>query len=214
MSSRRRSSQYSLFPNCSSPSESDSTNGKSLSRHSSVSSRSSRHSRKSTDLPLRDHLTTLNNQSSNLTIQQQSKQFDEMGRLIPLKLDGSPVTKSSTNLPSPIFQSKSSSVTTLISEQPILPKAPKRIRPGPVTDLTILPYTETDWKKVMEEVKILYSKGQYKHCSARCKQILDNIKDPVSIYTNIMSMVLTIYSTKFILCTQYTFHFLLLALWR
>jgi hypothetical protein len=62
-------------------------------------------------------------------------------------------------------------------------KAPKRIRPGPVTDLNILPYTQKDWKKVMEEVKILYSKGQYKHCSARCKQILDNIKDPVSAHT-------------------------------
>lgn len=27
---------------------------------------------------------------------------------------------------------------------------------------------------------MLYSKGQYKHCAMRCKQILDGIKDPVS----------------------------------
>jgi len=38
-----------------------------------------------------------------------------------------------------------------------------------------VPYTEEEWKAVMEEVKILYLKGQYKHCSMRCKQILDSI---------------------------------------
>jgi hypothetical protein len=32
----------------------------------------------------------------------------------------------------------------------------------------------------MEEVKILYLKGQYKHCSMRCKQILDSITVRVS----------------------------------
>jgi hypothetical protein len=32
----------------------------------------------------------------------------------------------------------------------------------------------------MEEVKICFQKRQYKNCSARCIQILDSIKDPVS----------------------------------
>jgi len=32
----------------------------------------------------------------------------------------------------------------------------------------------------MAEVKELYNKRQYKQCSARCKQLFNNIKDPVS----------------------------------
>jgi hypothetical protein len=38
-----------------------------------------------------------------------------------------------------------------------------------------VPHTEEEWKTVMEEVKVLYLKGQYKHCSMRCKQVLDGI---------------------------------------
>lgn len=34
----------------------------------------------------------------------------------------------------------------------------------------------------MAEVKALYEKRQYKQCSARCKQLLENIRDPVSKY--------------------------------
>jgi hypothetical protein len=33
----------------------------------------------------------------------------------------------------------------------------------------------------MEEVKVWFKNRQYKNCSTRCIQILDNIKDPVSI---------------------------------
>lgn len=200
-SCRRRSSQYSLFPNCTSPPTEPSTNSsrKSPSRNSSVSSASSGRSRKSTDLPLRDFKPATNDESNNTidpteTNKQQSKQSDKMGRLIPLKLEAGSATNSNTNLPSPSFLSKSSSITSFLPESPILPITPGspispksqpqsrpqlKPRPGPVTDLTILPYTQEEWKKVMEEVKILYSKGQYKHCSMRCKQILDNIKDPV-----------------------------------
>ena len=58
-------------------------------------------------------------------------------------------------------------------------KSIDRQRPGPVTDLTIFPYTEREWREIMEEVKILYMKRQYKQCSVRCMQILKNIKDPV-----------------------------------
>lgn len=189
MTCRRRSSQYSLFPNCSSPpSESNHTNVDSPRRQSSESSRTSR---KSADLPLRNSPATTNEKSDNTidpVSKQQLKQSDEMVRLIPLKLEAAPVTtKSHTNPPSsPPFLSKNSLITsfTLPEErEPASPRLSKRPRPGPVTELTILPYTLGEWKTVMEEVKNLYSKGQYKHCSMRCKQILDGIKDPVSIFT-------------------------------
>ena len=49
----------------------------------------------------------------------------------------------------------------------------------PVTELLIFPNTQQEYTAVMEEIKKLYEKRQYKQCSARCIQILDNIKDPV-----------------------------------
>jgi hypothetical protein len=55
----------------------------------------------------------------------------------------------------------------------------RRERPGPVTDLIIFPEEQEEWEIVMEEVKKLYVNRQYKQCSARCIQILENIKDPV-----------------------------------
>jgi hypothetical protein len=49
----------------------------------------------------------------------------------------------------------------------------------------------------MEEVKILYLKGQYKQCSMRCKHILDSIKHTVSaLDTYILYQYLTDISTK------------------
>lgn len=56
----------------------------------------------------------------------------------------------------------------------------KRERPGPVTDLVIYPTTNAEWRIVMEEITQLHRKQQYKQCSARCLQILENVKDPVS----------------------------------
>ncbi|KAE8442310.1 hypothetical protein EG329_003510 [Mollisiaceae sp. DMI_Dod_QoI] len=130
-----------------------------------------------------------------------------MGRLIPLKLEGAPVTKSNTNLPSPTFLSKSSSITSFVppSPSPLSPKSQRRSRPGPVTDLIILPYTEEEWKKVMEEVKNLYTKGQYKHCSMRCKQILDGIKDPHKVHP-LYSIYLSFFAASSLEMTASTLH--------
>ncbi|CZR50625.1 uncharacterized protein PAC_00499 [Phialocephala subalpina] len=232
-SCRRRSSQYSLFPNCTSPPTEPSiiTNSrKSLSRNSSVSSASSDRPRKSADLPLRDFKTATNDEDNNIDPtengKQQSKQSDKMARLISLKPEAVPATNSNTNLPSPSFLSKSSSITSFMPESPILPISPgspispksqpksqpqpkprpqSRPRPGPVTDLTILPYTQDEWKKVTEEVKILYSKGQYKHCSMRCKQILDNIKDPHKAHS-LYQIYLSFFAASSLEMTASTLH--------
>lgn len=66
-----------------------------------------------------------------------------------------------------------------ISSNPPIKSTARRRRQGPVTDLIIRPYTQREWTKVMEEVKHIYTKRQYKQCSARCIQLLDNVKDPV-----------------------------------
>jgi hypothetical protein len=97
-----------------------------------------------------------------------------MSRLIPFKLQSSEGRSS--------IEASSPTATTTSAESDIQSQIGRRPRPGPVTELIILPYTHEEWKKVMEEVKILYLKGQYKHCSMRCKQIFNSIKDPVSLY--------------------------------
>jgi hypothetical protein len=119
-------------------------------------------------------------QEEGSTMYLESKPTNKMGRLIPLFLkatasytQNSPISCSWDPIPR--------------AESPTLPPPSKstsraRRRPGPVTDITIVPYTAVEWFKVMEEVKTLYYKQQYRQCSARCKQILETIRDPVSHY--------------------------------
>jgi len=107
-----------------------------------------------------------------------------MGRLIPLRLPSLSNIKEETlvfvsSYPSPL-STKSTRLAT--DDGPLIPPTPRE-RPGPVTDLVIFPEDVEEWAIVMEEVKILYRKRQYKQCSARCTQILENIKDPVSIFS-------------------------------
>ncbi len=48
---------------------------------------------------------------------------------------------------------------------------------GPI----VLPYIDLKRKHVMEEVKELFARGEYKECSMRCKQLLSSAKEPVSV---------------------------------
>lgn len=202
---RRRSSQYSLFPSCSptpplpnnpasSPSNGNIGNSRKLNkRHSEGSVReraaniSLRASLSTNDFPTNYDLASINHQ--------QSKQSNNMDRLIPLKLEASMSdTKSSPTSQKFLPFLPLAELASIPIPAPLNPSKPtKRSRPGPVTDLTILPYTQKEWATIMEEVRMLYSKGQYKHCAMRCKQILDGIKDPVSsIYAlNVNSIMLT-----------------------
>lgn len=172
---RRRSSQYSLFPNCSPTPEKDSAPNANIGnlrkRHSESSVRS-----------LVAHIPPqapvgVNNVPTN---NHEPKQSSIMARLIPLKLEATTSdtkTSSPSDKPLPLLPTTK---PTQRSPAPVEYKPSKKARPGPVTDLTILPYTQKEWSTVMEEVRVLYSKGQYKHCAMRCKQILEGIKDPVS----------------------------------
>ncbi|KAI9053754.1 hypothetical protein LZ554_002705 [Drepanopeziza brunnea f. sp. 'monogermtubi'] len=99
----------------------------------------------------------------------------DMARLIPLRLKAA--------LASPALE-KPLPLLPLIPARRKSPPPPaqKKSRPGSVTSLKLLPYTPREWSAVMEEVKKLYSKGQYKKCTMRCRQILEGIKDPYKIH--------------------------------
>jgi hypothetical protein len=57
------------------------------------------------------------------------------------------------------------------------PKFPKRLSlPTPVT-ISMLPYTQAEWRKTIGEVKRKYFGKRYRACSARCLEVLDGIKD-------------------------------------
>jgi hypothetical protein len=157
----QRRSSYSLFPSCTDP----------LPQHSSYKNTGCRlgrrisRSREATDISL-CHGGVANDQRRNDMAVNKSLKQPAMVRMIPFKLQASRPS-STSSLPT----------TTPSISSPITPRKP---RPGPVTDLIIVPYTQEDWRAVMEEVKILYLKGQYKHCSMRCQQLL-NTKDSVSL---------------------------------
>jgi len=155
-------SSYSLFPTCSDPLSKLPTNGSPARR----ANRRISDSRQAADKSLCDR-----GKANDEDLAIVSKKAPVMGvRLIPLKLNSYEENRSQrTSYPSTTTSSSISSIS------PPAPQTRKR-RPGPVTDLIIVPHTEEEWKVVMEEVKILYLKGQYKHCSMRCKQILDSIK--------------------------------------
>src|SRR6478735_332331 len=46
--------------------------------------------------------------------------------------------------------------------------------------LHVLPYTSTEWAKVISDVKREYLNRRYRPCATRCSEILDNLKDFVS----------------------------------
>ena len=164
-----RPSQYSLFPTCLPlPPANESIANFSCGRPFSSSAREREPAAKGSPR------VTNGDGSNNIFVGKILRHSKAMSRLIPFKLQSSE-GRSSIEISLP-------PATTTSAESEIQSKLGRRTRPGPVTELIILPYTQEEWEKVMEEVKILYLKGQYKHCSMRCKQILDSIKDPVRLY--------------------------------
>ncbi|EGY23035.1 hypothetical protein HYQ45_010253 [Verticillium longisporum] len=60
-------------------------------------------------------------------------------------------------------------------------RSPKRLSLQAPASLPVLPYTAADWNKAVAEVKRHYSNRQYRACSARCCEILDNFKDQANV---------------------------------
>ncbi|KAK8087927.1 hypothetical protein PG997_002888 [Apiospora hydei] len=110
-----------------------------------------------------------------------------MGGLIPLLL---PSGGASRIVPSGGYQSRRRASV----QEPSSPSAPTHRRQHSlpvvvsrnprrpsistsVQQLTVLPYTADEWKKTLSEVKQKYLNRKYRTCSARCCEILDNLKD-------------------------------------
>ncbi|CZT03067.1 uncharacterized protein RCO7_06083 [Rhynchosporium graminicola] len=203
---RRSSSQYSLFPSCS-PSASPLQSPTSSTPHGKIGNTRNLHKRHSVgsvreraqaninkslraaSLSTSDFATNENNNNTNkfhlaINHPQANQTANTMDRLIPLKLEAimSDTKSSSTSQKSfPLLPLAHLGAVQIPA--PLNPAQPsKRIRPGPVTDRTILPYSPAEWAAVMEEVRMLHAKGQYKHCAMRCKQLLDGVKDPSGVH--------------------------------
>ncbi|KAK8055577.1 hypothetical protein PG993_000804 [Apiospora rasikravindrae] len=114
-----------------------------------------------------------------------------MGGLIPLLL---PSGGGSRILPSDGYQSRrrasvqepSSPLAPTHRRQISLPVVVSRTSRRPsistsVQQLTVLPYTADEWKKTLSEVKQKYLNRKYRTCSARCCEILDNLKDESNV---------------------------------
>ncbi|CAG8970688.1 hypothetical protein HYALB_00003443 [Hymenoscyphus albidus] len=87
-----------------------------------------------------------------------------------------------TRAPSPPSEAPRAESPTLPSTMKPTQKNGFNRRPVPVAELTIVPYTASEWVKVMEEVKDLYHRKQHKQCSARCIKLLDSIRDPYNVH--------------------------------
>ncbi|KAK8095738.1 hypothetical protein PG999_013760 [Apiospora kogelbergensis] len=114
-----------------------------------------------------------------------------MGGLIPLLL---PSGGGSRIVPSDGYESRrrasvqehSSPLPPAHRRQQSLPVVTLRSHRRPsistsVQQITVLPYTADEWKKTLSEVKQKYLNRKYRTCSARCCDILDNLKDTSSI---------------------------------
>ena len=91
-----------------------------------------------------------------------------MGRLIPLTLQPSRLGVEYPMQPSPP------------PDRP-LPEIPVKSSRHPKPEMLYLHLSRTqkDWYKVLDEVRTLYLKKQYKQCSARCVRLLEEVKDIV-----------------------------------
>ncbi|KAI1394239.1 uncharacterized protein F4822DRAFT_424717 [Hypoxylon trugodes] len=117
-----------------------------------------------------------------------------MSGLIPLLLPSSAGSRSSMNS-SPIEANRRASVSSSLSpssspppslihrRQQSLPtlRATKRGSLSLPTTIPIIPFTSMEWKRAIDEVKRKYLNRKYRACSARCCEILDNLKDSYTV---------------------------------
>ncbi|OIW34533.1 hypothetical protein CONLIGDRAFT_8068 [Coniochaeta ligniaria NRRL 30616] len=100
-----------------------------------------------------------------------------MAGLIPLMLRPSEPTKRPSPSISTSFQPshlRSASTGTVQTPRPNLPKRYSQLPPA---NLPVIPYTQAEWRKAISEVKRQHMSRRYRACSARCAEILDNLKD-------------------------------------
>ncbi|OTA86780.1 hypothetical protein M434DRAFT_81780 [Hypoxylon sp. CO27-5] len=113
-----------------------------------------------------------------------------MSGLIPLLLPSSAVGRSSASS-SPTETGRRASLSSSPSQpqslvhrrQQSLPtlRTTKRSSLVPPATIPIIPFTPVEWKNAIDEVKRKYLNRKYRACSARCCEVLDNLKDPSAV---------------------------------
>ncbi|KAH9994156.1 hypothetical protein F4779DRAFT_218748 [Xylariaceae sp. FL0662B] len=102
-----------------------------------------------------------------------------MSGLIPLLLPSS-ATSSPTDTGRKSLSPSSPPTSPLLHRRqqslPIL-KSPRRGSLAAPAAIHPIPFTSAEWKKAVDEVKRKYVNRKYRACSARCCEILDNLKD-------------------------------------
>ncbi|KAI1852313.1 hypothetical protein JX266_002491 [Neoarthrinium moseri] len=113
-----------------------------------------------------------------------------MGGLIPLLLPSSGGSRSSvivqpteTKRPASVMAAHSPTTPSHRRQQSLpLAKSITRLSLTPIP-LPVLPYTPTEWKKTISEVKRKYVNRKYRTCSARCCEVLDNLRETSNVET-------------------------------
>ncbi|KAI0175776.1 hypothetical protein GGR52DRAFT_329815 [Hypoxylon sp. FL1284] len=75
--------------------------------------------------------------------------------------------------PSPLIHRRQQSLPSLGS--------PYRGSLSPPAKLPNIPFTSSEWKNAIDEVKRKYTNRKYRTCSARCCEVLDNLKNPSAV---------------------------------
>lgn len=93
---------------------------------------------------------------------------------------GQYINPSATSSASLAHRRNASDVTPMIklSRPPV--KTTKRHSQQVPASLPVLPFTSTEWRKAITEIKKCYITRRYRACSARCNEILTNTRDLVS----------------------------------
>jgi hypothetical protein len=117
-----------------------------------------------------------------------------MGGLIPLVLGSgnrtsfissptrmsfvsSPTAISQPSLPTRPLQPSHQRSASAGSTPIFRPRPSKRLSHSAPVSLPVIPYTPTEWRRAIADVKRQHITRRYRACAARCNEILDNIKD-------------------------------------
>ncbi|KAI2613980.1 uncharacterized protein GGS25DRAFT_28324 [Hypoxylon fragiforme] len=73
---------------------------------------------------------------------------------------------------------------------------------SPPTSIPTIPSTSVEWKKAVDEVKRKYLNRKYRACSARCCEILDNVKDTSTVEPVYLIYIHFYAASSFELCAR------------
>ncbi|ROT37460.1 hypothetical protein SODALDRAFT_361168 [Sodiomyces alkalinus F11] len=109
----------------------------------------------------------------------QQTSMSSLSSLLPLTLGPAIVGThaDSHDLPHAAVHKRIASLDSATPASKAIPQVPRRLSLQTQSSLPTLPSTSAEWNKAVSEVKRNYINRRYRACSARCCEILDNVKD-------------------------------------